>query len=141
MAAQSTPDGYILGIDYGEARVGLALASPIAKLPSPYKILANTGEQLISDIAEIAAMEQVKVIVVGLPRNQSGEETAQTLKVREFADRLGASTPVKITFADESLSSIRAEEMRKELKDRPAGSPIDDLAACFILEEFLKELG
>lgn len=137
MAAQSTLDGYILGIDYGDARVGLAIASSVAKLPSPYKVLHN-DQDLFAHISNIIKEEDINLVVVGLPRDQSGEETAQTLKVRNFAEELRGHIGAEVTFADESLSSIRAEEMRKDIKDRPAGSPIDDLAACFILEEFLK---
>lgn len=126
----------ILGIDYGETRIGLAIASDQALLPRPHGILRN-DDKIIEEIDQIIRNENVSDVIVGLPRNQSGQETKQTGVVREFAKQLKSRLPVDISFADESLSSRRAESIRREFKDRKKGEPIDDLAACFILEEFI----
>lgn len=136
MALLSVMSETILGIDVGRARIGLALAGTVARLPKPYNILEN-NDDIMRQIDHIAKEEVVSKIVIGIPRNLSGEETAQTREIRQFAKKLEQNTEIPIVFADESLSTRRAEAMRKELNDRPREAPIDDLAACFILEEFL----
>lgn len=128
---------YLLGIDVGDARIGLATASAIARLPSPRGVLQNDST-VIDKIGEIIEADKIDKVIVGLPRNQEGEETSQSLKSREFARKLEEAGFV-VAFADESLSSQRAQEAQKNDKSRRPDQPIDDLAACFILEEFLKE--
>jgi putative holliday junction resolvase len=138
LTEQRLSNSYVLGLDVGEARIGLAVASSIAKIPRPYKILINASD-VFSELNKVISEENIDKVVVGLPRNMSGEETAQTKMIRDFADKLQPQITVPILFADETLSSNRAKEIQKDLKDRPANAPIDDLAACFILEEFFKD--
>lgn len=113
----------ILGIDVGEVRVGLATAHSLAKLPSPHSVLKN-DQEIYQNISDIIKKENIQAIVVGLPRNMKGEETAQSNFSRQFAAELAKYTSIRIDFADESLSSVRA-------------SGKDDIAACYILEEYL----
>jgi putative Holliday junction resolvase len=126
----------ILGLDVGDARVGVAIVNPVAKLPRPLQILAN-NDAVYDKILELVKHEAVNKIVVGLPRNMSGAETAQTQKIRKFATNLQAQTELPVVFADETLSSVRAESLQLP-KGRSAGDPLDDVAACLILEEFLQ---
>jgi putative Holliday junction resolvase len=128
--------GMILGLDIGDVRVGVAVVHPIAKLPRPLQILPN-NEAVYDQILQLAQAEAVSKIVVGLPRNMAGAETAQSQKVRQFVTGLRAQTELPVVFADESLSSVRAESLPLP-KGRSAGDPLDDLAACLILEEFLQ---
>lgn len=123
----------ILSLDVGERRVGVALASVIARLPSPYTTLSTTDE-IWQDVAKLVKEHDVEVVVVGLPRNLSGDDTAQTQYVREFASKIDFAT---VVFQDEALTSQKAE---KELAAR--GKPfekgdIDALAATYILEDYL----
>jgi putative Holliday junction resolvase len=126
----------ILGLDVGEVRVGVALANSVARLASPYLTLANTGS-VIQQIHDIIDKESVDVVVVGLPRNLSGEDTDQTRYCRSFADQL---TPfVKVVFQDEALTSRKAEaELQARGKAYEKGD-IDSLAATYILEDFLND--
>jgi putative holliday junction resolvase len=126
---------YYLGIDYGETRIGLALANSIARLPSAYGIVLNDKE-ILRKLAEIAENERIDKIIVGLPRNMSGQETGQSKVIRQFADDLSRHTAKPIVFSDESLSSVRAAGS-KNYKPTSAKHK-DDIAACYILEEFLK---
>jgi len=125
----------ILGIDVGESRVGLALANDVARIPSPYDVLKNDSA-VVSEILKIVDKEQIQTVVVGLPRNMSGEETQQSAKIREWAAKLQEKLDASIVFCDESLSSVRAENLQKYDPKRQSGQAVDDLAACFILEEF-----
>ncbi len=126
----------IIGLDVGEKRIGVARASLIAKLPEPIGILVN-DETVFAQIKEIAKQQMTNMVVVGIPRNLDGLETPQTASIRSFADKLGGQTGLLIHFADESLSSRRAEAMIKDQK-KPTVE-LDALAACFILEEFMRD--
>lgn len=134
MAAQ---EGTILALDVGAARVGLALASRAARLAAPYKTIANTPDS-IEQLRAICKQEDVKEIVIGLPRGMSGQETAQTAAVREYGAQVAAALPVSVAWQDETLTSVKAED---ELTRR--GRPyrkedIDALAATYILEDYLR---
>lgn len=140
MAKQSTPkspsSSRVLGLDVGDARIGVAGAGLIAKLPEPLTVIKN-DDSAVSEIEKLAESEGVATIVVGLPRDQHGAETEQSTKARAFAKNLEEKTGYEIVFADESLSSKRAEAMLKDSgKDL---SQLDAFAACFILEEFFNQ--
>lgn len=124
----------ILAIDVGKARIGLAIANNVARLPRPLGVQQNNNK-IYHKINTIVDDNQVETIVVGLPRNMSGEETKQSQFSREFAAKLEAVTDKAVVFADESLSSKRAETSSYS-KD-PSGHD-DSIAACFILEEYLE---
>lgn len=126
----------ILALDVGDARIGVAIAGTIARIPNPLAILPN-GPKVFHEIESIVREHDISSIVVGLPRNMSGEETDQSAASRRFADGLKEYVKVPLLFADESLSSKRAEEHRSELKRDPR-EPLDDVAACFILEEHFR---
>ncbi len=128
----SKPKSY-LAIDVGEKRIGLAVANTIARLPRPLAILSNDGD-IYQEIGKIIKDKNVEEVIVGLPRNMSGEETAQSDFSRQFAAQLGKKTGVKVEFADESLSTERVKN--STYKKDPSGY-LDSIAACFILEEYL----
>ncbi|MBW3569208.1 Holliday junction resolvase RuvX [Candidatus Parcubacteria bacterium] len=128
------PVEHYLGIDFGEARIGLALANSIAKLPSPYCVLPNDAE-IFKKIESVISAEKIDKLIVGLPRDMSGRETEQSKAVRRFADDLARHTVKPVVFADESLSSVRAADSRG-YKKSPSKYQ-DDVAACYILEEYL----
>ena len=130
---------YVLALDVGEARIGAAIGNTLAKIPSPYAVLPN-DEDIFSTIKSIINDERIDVIAVGLPRNQQGEETKQSEASRQFARELEARQSAKVVLADESLSSQRAEQSNQYTKKRTSPKYLDDIAACFILEEYLGAL-
>lgn len=121
----------ILALDVGDARVGVAMANTVARLPSPLAIVDN-DEKILENLSAIIEDNQISTIVVGLPRNMQGEETAQSKISRGFTNKLTQITDANIVFADEGLSSKRAAEHSPDKKH------VDDIAACFILEEYLR---
>lgn len=139
MGLESQQDhGAILAIDVGSARIGLALARPITKIPKPYGTLDATID-VARALANIIAQESVSTIVVGLPRGLDGQETSQTVIVRSFANTYLPKNSA-IYYQDEALTSRKAEA---ELKQR--GKPynkgdIDALAATYILEDYMQDL-
>jgi putative Holliday junction resolvase len=128
----------ILSLDIGESRVGVALANSIARLANPYLTLQNT-DHIFTEIQDIIKKESVNLIVVGLPRNLSGEDTDQTLYCRAFAEKLRDFT--EVVFQDESLTSKKAESELKARGKPFAKGDIDSLAATYILEDFLVQQG
>lgn len=126
----------ILALDIGDSRIGIAMASSIAKLPRPFAILKN-DPNVFKEINTIVSQNNVRTIVVGLPRNMQGEETAQSGVSRKFAQDLQERMDVEVVFADESLSTQRAERERFKT-GRNDSKYLDDVAACFILEEYFE---
>lgn len=137
MAKQLPFNGYVLGLDVGAKRIGTALASVIAQLPQPTEEVV-ADDFAIDKILEIVQKEDVQMIVVGLPRNLQGEETSQSEFIRKFASDLKAKTNTPVVFADESLSSARADDLMKQNEFKNVSQ--DSLAACFILEEFFANI-
>jgi putative Holliday junction resolvase len=127
---------YILAVDYGEKRVGLAIAHQVARLPRPLTTLPNTS-QLLADIRAIIEQEAVKLVVVGLPRGMDGGYTAQTRAAEAFQQQLAAALSVPVATADETLTSVDAEAA---LAGKTyAKGEVDALAATYILGRYLNE--
>ena len=121
----------IIALDIGTKRIGVARANIIAKLPQPLPALANDNT-LSQSVKLLINTYKPDCIVVGLPRNLSGEETKQTAYTKQFViDKLPKD--VKIVWQDETLSSIVASERTGKTKE------LDSEAACLILEDYFKE--
>lgn len=125
-----------LALDVGEKRIGVALGDSNVKLAFPYDVIDVDGNE-VAAIAEIAVKEQTNVIVVGYPRNQSGEATAQTAYVEKFAAKL-EDIAEKIAFQDESLTSVLAENRLKQYGKPYDKGDIDKTAAAIILQDYLE---
>lgn len=133
----ATEEGTILALDVGAARIGLALASRVARLATPYKTIVNTSDS-IEQLRAICEQEGVQELVIGLPRGMNGQDTAQTATVREYGAEVAEAVRVPIAWQDEALTSVKAQE---ELERR--GKPyrkedVDSLAATYILEDYLR---
>ncbi len=124
----------IIGLDIGDIKIGVARVHTIAKIPEPLQPFSN-DEEFGSKLLDLLKSQQSSLVVVGLPRNMSGEETAQSTKIREFVDKIKAKlNGIDFVFVDESLSSVRADEFMKNLKTEVSQ---DSIAACYILQEYL----
>ena len=131
--------GRVLGIDYGDSRIGLAMSDPLKIIASPFKTIRNEGnEKCLQVFQSLIKDKDVEAIVVGLPMGLKGQETAQTKKVREFADLLYA-LKLPIHLEDERLSSVSAEKsmIQQNIKTGHNKGLIDQRAAAIILQQFL----
>ena len=126
----------VLGLDIGESKTGVARVNMIAKIPQPVATLKNDNN-FISEITKIIKAESIDTLVVGLPRNMRGEETAQTKYVRDYVGDHLSSLNLPIVFQDETLSSKAAEA---RLGNGYKKTDIDAMAAVVILEDYLEEL-
>ena len=131
--------GRVLGVDYGDSRIGLAMSDPIKIIASPFKTILNEGnEKCLQVFQSLIKEKDVEAIVVGLPIGLKGQETVQTKKVREFADLL-YTLKLPIGLEDERLSSVSAEKsmIQQNIKTGHNKELIDQRAAAIILQQFL----
>jgi putative Holliday junction resolvase len=128
----------ILGLDVGDRRIGVAVASLAARLPRPLTTLIRDNG-FFDALQAVIAAEHVETLVVGFPRGLSGQHTAQTAAIEAFTDELRQHCELPVHLQDESVTSKQAEaelEARGKAYTRP---DIDALAATYILEDFLAE--
>jgi putative Holliday junction resolvase len=135
----------VLGIDYGERRIGLALSDPTGLLASPWKKIANdanvaaAAKRLAAEIRALQSADGLDAIVIGLPRRLSGEANEQTARVRKLAALLAAEVTAPISLQDERLTSHEADALLavRERDWRKRKEQIDAMAAALILQDFL----
>jgi putative Holliday junction resolvase len=123
-------------LDVGEKRIGVAIADTAVRIAVAFDTIPVDGEEL-NKIAEIVIREGAKTIVVGYPRNQNGETTAQTNYVEKFAEGLSEIAD-DIVFQDESLTSVMAENRLIDMKKPYTKGDIDAQAAAIILEDYME---
>lgn len=126
----------VLALDVGDRRIGIAQGDMAIRIAVPYDVIERDGSE-VSAIAKLVLDGKVDRLVVGYPRNQSGEATKQTVAVEEFVEQL-KDIDVKIIYQDESLTSVLAEKhLQKSGKPYSPGD-IDMLAASIILEDYME---
>jgi len=123
-------------LDVGEKRIGVAIADTGIKIAVAFDTVLVDGNE-IQAIAEIVLREKADTIVLGYPRNQQGETTAQTNYVEQFANRLSDITD-NIVFQDESLTSVIAEQRLVAMKKPYTKGDIDAQAAAIILQDYME---
>lgn len=130
----------LIGLDIGEARIGIAVSDPTGTLASARSVLARRPEgAALKALGRLVEEEEAEAIVVGLPRSLSGELHGQAALVQEFAAQLRKEVSVPIHFWDERLSTVAAErEMRAAgAKRDKRRAMIDAVAAAIILQGYL----
>ena len=128
----------IIGLDVGEKRIGVAKVDSATRIAIPVGFVLVDGSEW-QEIARIANLNNTNFFVLGLPRSNEGNETAQTLYVRNFARTLAEKLPgAKIRFQDESLTSVEAESRLKTRKKKYEKGEIDAEAASIILQDFIE---
>ena len=130
----------ILGVDYGERRIGLALSDPLGLIAKPLKVIdRKKTPDYLSEILETAKEKDVKRIVVGVPFTLKGEHSKQTDIVKNFIDELFTLGKIQIIPIDERLSSVAAEMILREqgIKTGHEKGRVDETAAAIILQEYL----
>jgi putative Holliday junction resolvase len=130
----------ILALDVGERRIGLALANTVARLPQPLTTLTN-DQNFPAALISLLVQYNVTTLIVGRPRNQQGDVTAQTKAVEDFVQRLQPHLKLPIVWQDESLTSVKAEAELHQGGGIPSKAAVDALAAVYILDDYLQEHG
>ncbi len=129
-----------MGLDVGDARIGLALSDPLGILASPFKIIARENNPSdFQTILDIARENGVERIIVGLPVNMDGTQGGQAEKVREYVNELGLHTELPIAFKDERLTTVQARQFMQTSRKTNRGTRYDAAAAALILQSYLDD--
>ncbi|MGZ8745311.1 MAG: Holliday junction resolvase RuvX [Nocardioides sp.] len=137
--------GVRLGLDPGDARIGVARSDPTGFLATPVEtVKRGRGDlarirEILSEIAEDSG-QGVLEVVVGLPRSLSGGEGPAAAKVRDWAGELArAVDPLTVRLADERLTTVGAEAMLRDRGRKGAArrAVVDQVAAVLILQQVL----
>ena len=121
-------DKKYLGIDWGEKRIGLALADEETCLALPFKTVSSLAELL-----EVITEEEIDEIVMGSPKKMNGE-AASNPSWLNFVTQLETKSGKKINLLDERLSSLAADALIGSKKDK---AERDEIAAAIILQDYL----
>jgi len=146
--------GSILAVDYGRARIGLAIAEALSQLPRPLLTLEriNRNEDM-RRLRELAREHGVRQIVVGLPLRLDGTHGEMAEEATRFAARLRKQLNLPVDMLDERLTSWEAERLLEEQSGRvlhdaktqsksprsTARASVDAVAAAVILKEYLQK--
>ena len=132
--------GPILGVDYGDARTGIAVSDSSGKLAGHVGVIHAKGmRSACNQVAEAARKHKAVSIVVGLPLNMDDTEGARADKARAFADMLREMTGLPVTLWDERLTTVEAYDIMDNLGIRGARrrEMVDAISAQIILQEYL----
>jgi len=133
----------VLGIDFGERRIGLALSDPTGTLASPLEtLLRRPGKRPpLMRLVDVARTNGVERLVVGLPLDLRGAETPWCREVRAIGDELARRLGVPVAYVDERLTSVRAEKAVRSVGlpkgQREEKARVDAAAAALILQSWL----
>ena len=130
----------LLGIDYGDVRIGVAISDPLGMTAQPVGTIKNST-QAIDEIIQIIIEKKVSKCIFGLPKDQHGNDSKKAASVREFAHQLQDKHAIDIEFVDERFSTVAVTRQLHEMNinAKKQRSVIDTQAAMFILQEFLIE--
>lgn len=131
------PTKTYLGLDVGTVRVGVAVGDSAMRIAVPQPTIDVDGSE-IERIIQIARDNDAHTVVVGYPRNQSGEPTKQTEVAEAMAEQL-RQQGLQTVFQDESLTSVQAEGYLKASGKPYTKGDIDARAAALILTDFLEK--
>jgi putative holliday junction resolvase len=128
----------VLGVDFGRARIGLAISDELRLLAHPLETIPF-GKGAVARIAAIARERNIDTIVVGVPKSLSGKMGAAANEVLRFVEKLRASSSCEVVTWDERLTTVAAQRALHESgkKTRQARSYIDQVAAQLILQGYL----
>ncbi len=131
----------IMGIDYGKARIGIAISDALGMVANPVetvneKFFPNQISLVAKKVKELSPTK----IVLGLPRNMDGTEGDSAALVREFAEKLFEETNVPYELLDERLTTVSAHKLLSEMNvsgSKKRKGVVDTLSAVIILQNYL----
>lgn len=130
----------IMGIDYGDARTGVAISDLLCSIVGSTAVVKSRNtEKAIADIVKLVEENQVSTIVVGLPRNMDGTEGPRAQLCREFADKLKVATGREVVMWDERRTTVEAHNILSDhnYHGKKRKDTVDAVAASLILEGYL----
>jgi putative holliday junction resolvase len=132
--------GRILGIDYGNRRVGMAISDPLSITAQPRATWRRTDEsELIPKIVAFVLSEGVDRVVVGYPITLKGTKSSRSLATERFAGKLADACPVPVSLWDERLTTVQAHRVLHLMGKAPSRNRdrVDQIAAALMLQSYL----
>lgn len=130
----------IMGIDYGDARTGVAMSDLLCTIVGSTAVVPSRNrDKAVADIVRMAMEQEVGKIVVGLPKNMDGTEGPRAELCREFAAILGEATGLEIVMWDERRTTVEAHNILSQhnYHGQKRKNTVDAVAASLILEGYL----
>ena len=131
-------------MDYGEARIGLAISDPTGLIATPIDAIKATGTTDAENIARVAVDMEARGIVVGLPLSLDGSQGPAARKVNAFCARLRKTTDLPVIMWDERMTTVEAHSLLTEAGKSPskargaARGKIDSASAAIILDSYMQ---
>ena len=132
----------ILGIDYGDSRVGTAITDELGITAQGLETISNDGKdkQVLAKLEEIVEKYQISIIVIGMPINMDGSKTERVQKTEKFIHKLKCKfNKITIKTVDERLTTVQAHRTMNELGIKPKNKKniVDTISAVYILETYI----
>lgn len=130
----------IMGIDYGDARTGIAMSDLLCSIVGTTVVIhSRNSETTIQEILRLIRENEVKEIVMGLPKNMDGTEGPRAQLCRQFAARLEAASNMTVHLWDERRTTVEAHNILSEhnYHGKKRKNTVDAVAAALILEGYL----
>ena len=130
----------IMGIDYGDARTGIAMSDLLCSIVGSTTVIhSRNDEKTIAEILKLLAENGVGAIVVGLPKNMDGTEGPRAEVCRAFAEQLKEATGLPVAMWDERRTTVEAHNILSEhnYHGKKRKNTVDAVAASLILEGYL----
>ncbi len=140
---KTVPQGRLLGVDYGEKRIGCALSDPTQMLASPLVTLDYLGsKQIFRELRRVIKEYNAVAIVIGMPLHLDGRIGDKAAQVKEFAEQAKNRLSISVYLWDERWTTVNAEKsmQARGLSPSKHRDRIDKVAAAFILQGFLDRL-
>jgi putative Holliday junction resolvase len=131
----------VLGIDHGEARIGIAITDPVGIMAHPLETIQVKITDPIERITTLVKERQIKHLVLGLPLRMDGSEGSAAEKVRVFGNELAEKIDLPLHYIDESLTTVAAAEKLHQAGKNAKKQKhiIDQAAAVEILTNWLQQ--
>ncbi len=134
----------IMAIDYGDARVGVAVSDPLGITAQGVETIKNTGRRaLFARLSELIVQYKPSVIVIGLPKNMNGTLGERAQKSMDFEQQLKEIYAGKTELFDERLTTVSAIRTLNETNTRgkKRKGVVDTVAATLILQAYMERTG
>ncbi|GAB4189438.1 MAG: Holliday junction resolvase RuvX [Calditrichia bacterium] len=134
--------GRLMGIDYGEKRIGVALSDISQFLSSPYTTIENKSKKyVLGEIKRIIQEKEVEELVVGLPVTLKGTDSVKTEEVRKWSEELRKHVSVPVILVDERLTTTQAHGLIHQRGEKVGKyrNKIDQMSASILLQMVLDQ--
>jgi putative Holliday junction resolvase len=130
----------IMGVDYGDARTGIAISDALGMLTGFTTVIhAYTADKVVSAIRNLVQEHRVEELVMGYPKNMDGSEGPRAALYKEFADLVEQTTGIKPVLWDERRTTVDAHRIlsQNNVRGKKRKNTVDAVAASLILEAYL----